>query len=90
MIGLGFTAINVEWEESSPDDSSLGTPLPGGGSKQSEDATVAGSVFNLGFGIAFEGGLDIRFEAPIIFIFDVPGNTSSVVPTFMATISYHF
>lgn len=52
IIGLGFAAISVEWEESSPNDISLGTPLPGGGSKQSVDATGAGSVFNLGFGMA--------------------------------------
>jgi len=90
LIGLGFSAISVEWEESSPDDVSLGTPLLGGGSKQSEDATAAGSVFNVGFGIAFDGGFDIRAEAPIIFIFDAPGDASSVVPTFLATLGYHF
>jgi hypothetical protein len=90
VVGFGFSAISVEWEESSPDDESLGTPLPGGGSKQSEDATAAGSILNLGFGIAFDGGFDIRVEAPIIFIFDAPGNASSIVPTFMATLGYHF
>ena len=73
VIGLGVAAISVEWEESSPNDGSLGTPLPGGGSKQSEDATGAGSVFNLGFGMAFKGGFDLRAEAPIIFIFGAPG-----------------
>ena len=78
LVGFGFSAISVEWEESSPDDESLGTPLPGGGSKQSEDATAAGSVFNLGFGIGFDGGFDIRAEAPIIFIFDAPGDASSI------------
>jgi hypothetical protein len=34
LVGLGFAGISVEWEESSPDDESLGTPLAGGGSKQ--------------------------------------------------------
>jgi len=90
LVGFGFSAISVEWEESSPDDESLGTPLPGGGSKQSEDATAAGSILNLGFGVAFDGGFDIRVEAPIIFIFDAPGDASSIVPTFMATLGYHF
>ncbi len=90
VIGLGFAAISVEWEESSPNDISLGTPLPGGGSKQSSDGTGAGSVFNLGFGMAFNGGLDIRVEAPVIFIFGPPGGASSIIPTFMATIGYHF
>lgn len=90
LIGLGFCAISVEWEESSPDDISLGTPLPGGGSKQSADATAAGSVFDIGFGMAFSGGFDIRAEAPIIFIFGAPGDASSIVPTFLATLGYHF
>jgi hypothetical protein len=90
VIGLGFAAISVDWEESSPNDISLGTPLPGGGSKQSSDGTGAGSVFNLGFGMAFNGGLDIRVEAPIIFIFGPPGDASAIIPTFMATIGYHF
>lgn len=90
VIGLGFAAISVEWEESSPNDISLGTPLPGGGSKQSSDGIGAGSVFNLGFGMAFNGGFDIRAEAPVIFIFGPPGGASSIIPTFMATIGYHF
>ena len=90
VIGLGFAAISVEWEESSPNDISLGTPLPGGGSKQSSDGTGAGSVFNLGFGMAFDGGFDIRAEAPVIFIFEPPGGASAIIPTFMATIGYHF
>ncbi len=90
IIGLGFAAISVEWEESSPDDISLGTPLPGGGSKQSVDASGAGSVFNLGFGISFKGGFDARVEVPVIFIFDAPGDAAAIVPTFMLTAGYHF
>jgi len=90
VIGLGFAAISVEWEESSPNDVSLGTPLPGGGSKQSADATAAGFVINLGFGMAFKGGFDLRAEAPVIFIFDAPGQSSSIIPTFMITAGYRF
>lgn len=90
VLGLGFAAISAEWEESSPDDGSLGTPLPGGGSKQSVDATGAGSVINLGFGISFSGGLDLRIEAPLIFLFGPPGDASSFIPTLMATVGYHF
>lgn len=90
MIGLGFSGISVQWEESSPNDQTLGTPLPGGGSKQSEDATAAGSVLNLGFGIVFGGGVDIRAEAPVIFIFGAPGDAASVIPAFLVTLGYRF
>ena len=90
VIGLGFAAISVDWEESSPDDVSLGTPLPGGGSKQSENATAGGSVINLGFGMSFNGGLDLRAEAPTIFIFGAPGDAAAIVPTFLITVGYRF
>lgn len=90
VVGLGFAAISVEWEESSPNDVSLGTPLPGGGSKQSEDATAAGSVINLGFGMAFNGGFDLRAEVPVIFIFGAPGEAAAIIPTFLITAGYRF
>lgn len=90
LVGLGFAGISVEWEESSPTDESLGTPLPGGGSKQSEEGTAGGSVFNVGAGYKFSGNVDIRAELPIILIFDAPGNASSVVPTLTATIGIRF
>ena len=89
IVGFGFSAISVDWEESSPTDVSLGTPLPGGGSKQSESGSVAGSVVNAGFGYSF-GALDIRAEFPIIFTFSPPGGASGVVPTFIAMLGYNF
>ena len=36
VAGIGLGSINVEWEERSPTDESLGALLPGGGSIQSE------------------------------------------------------
>jgi len=90
LVGLGFAGISVEWEESSPDDESLGTPLPGGGSKQSEDGTAGGSVLNIGAGYKFAGNVDIRAELPIILIFGAPGEASSVAPTLTATIGIRF
>ncbi|NOQ96958.1 MAG: outer membrane beta-barrel protein [Calditrichae bacterium] len=90
LVGLGLAGVSVEWEESSPDDESLGTPLPGGGSKQSEDGTAGGSVLNIGAGYKFSGNVDIRAELPIILIFGAPGNASSVVPTLTATVGIRF
>lgn len=45
LAGIGVGSISVEWEERSDTDSSLGTPLPGGGSVQSEEGTTAGLNF---------------------------------------------
>jgi len=90
LAGFGFAAVSVEWEEKSDTDISLGTPLPGGGSKQSEDGTAGGSVFNVGAGYKFQGKVDIRAELPVIFIFGAPGETSSVAPTFTVTLGIRF
>ncbi|MEJ2104235.1 MAG: hypothetical protein P8X47_06615 [Ignavibacteriaceae bacterium] len=89
VVGIGFAAISVDWEESSPTDESLGTPLPGGGSKQSESGTGGGSVINAGFGYSF-GNLSLRAEFPVIFAFSPPGGATGVAPTFIAMLSYTF
>ena len=49
-----------------------------------------GTDINLGFGMAFNGGFDVRAETPVIFILGPPGGASSIIPTFIATIGYHF
>lgn len=85
VAGAGLAAINVSWTEESETDSSLGTLLPGGGSKQSIEETVAGSILNVGIGTNFENGLDVRFEVPTILLFGAPGNAATVVPTFTLT-----
>ncbi|OGU56048.1 MAG: hypothetical protein A2V66_14910 [Ignavibacteria bacterium RBG_13_36_8] len=90
VTGLGLASINVEWEEKSTTDMSLGTPLPGGGTMQSDDGTAGGMVFNLGIGGSFSSGLDIRVELPVIVTFAPPGGASSVVPTLIATLGYRF
>jgi len=90
VTGIGLASVNVEWEERSTTDVSLGTPLPGGGSMQSEDGTAGGTIFNLGIGRSFSGGLDIRAELPIIVLFSPPGEASSVLPTLIATLGYRF
>lgn len=90
VTGIGLASINVEWEERSPTDGSLGTPLPGGGSMQSEDGTAGGTVLNLGIGTNLSGRVDLRVELPVIVTFAPPGGASSVVPTLIATLGYRF
>ena len=84
-MGAGLGLINLTWKETSPTDTSLGTPLPGGGSEQSTDALVAGSVLNVGVGYLFGDNFDLRFEAPMIVVFSAPGNAAAFVPTFTIT-----
>ena len=83
--GLGF--ISYDWEERSDTDSSLGTPLPGGGSMQSESGNTGGLLLGLGFGMTFAGPFDLRFDVPILLTFS---ETVGVVPLFMFTAGYRF
>ncbi|UCC43344.1 MAG: outer membrane beta-barrel protein [Candidatus Zixiibacteriota bacterium] len=90
IAGIGLASINVEWEERSSTDESLGPLLPGGGSMQSEEGSAAGTVFNLGVGQSFTGGLDIRLEIPVILAFSAPGEANAVIPTVIATAGFRF
>lgn len=90
VVGVGAGAISVEWEERSPDDTSLGPPLPGGGSMQSEDGTSAGAIVNFGIGQRFSERLDIRAQVPTFFVSSAPGDATAVVPTFTITLGYRF
>jgi len=90
LAGFGLGMMNVEWEEWSPDDESLGEYLPDGGSRQDASGTGAGSVFNLGGGMAFSNGADVRFEIPVILVFGEYGEASTVIPTFTITAGMRF
>ena len=90
VVGIGLAAVDIEWEESSATDISLGTLLPDGGSMQTADGSVGGSVFNLGVGQTFAGGLDIRVELPVIVSFSAPGDASAVIPLFTVTAGMRF
>ena len=73
-LRFGFSAptqvsIMRSAEERSPNDISLGTPLPGGGSKQGADGADGGIIANAGFGFTLGNGFDLRLELPIIFFF---------------------
>jgi len=90
VAGTGLAAINVEWEETSDTDESLGPPLPGGGSMQSEEGSGGGLIFNLGVGGSFSNGLDIRAELPVLLTFAPPGGSSTVIPLLTVTLGYRF
>lgn len=89
IVGLGFFSVNVSWEESSPTDTSLGTPL-GSGSSQSADGSGFGTIVNFGIGHLFKSGLDIRLELPILVISNPAGNASAIAPaiTIMAGLRF--
>lgn len=90
VAGFGLASVGIEWEESSATDVSLGTPLPGGGSMQADDGSGGGTIFNLGVGRTFSGGLDLRVELPVIVSFAAPGEASSVIPTLTVTAGMRF
>lgn len=88
IAGTGLAFISYEWEERSATDTSLGTPLPGGGSMQSEEGGTGGVIFNVGAGMTFASPFDLRFEVPIMVPFGI--ENVSVVPLFMITAGYRF
>lgn len=90
IMGVGIASVNMKWEEQSTTDGSLGTPLSGGGSMQSEDASAGGTLLNLGFGLTFSGGFDVRVELPVIVSFSAPSQASSVIPTLILTAGLRF
>ncbi|GMT49857.1 MAG: hypothetical protein IEMM0008_1396 [bacterium] len=90
LAGIGLAIIKVKWVESSPTDTSLGTPLAGGGSQQSAEGTTAGVLTNIGIGLTLSKGFDIRAEVPIIIIPGPAGGANAVIPTFMLTAGYSF
>ena len=90
VTGVGLAVVNINWEESSATDITLGERLPGGGSKQSISGSAGGTVLNLGIGGSFRGGFDIRVEIPVIVTFSPPGGASSVIPALIATVGYRF
>jgi len=88
--GVGVGAVSVEWEERSDTDTSLGTPLPGGGSMQSEEGTTAGVILNLGIGHRFNEQFDLRAQVPTFFISGGENRDGKVVPTITLTAGYTF
>lgn len=90
VTGIGFGAVSVEWEETSPTDTSLGPPLPGGGSSQSEEGTVGGLILNFGIGHRFNEMFDLRAMVPVLFVSGGDEREGSVVPMIAATAGLTF
>lgn len=88
VAGVGLAYLGINWEESSPTDTSLGTLLPGGGSKQTFDGSVGGTILTLGAGYAIGGGLDVRLEVPLVISFSQAGGASTLIPLFTLTAGY--
>ncbi len=90
LTGVGLGYLGVNWEERSDTDMTLGTLLPGGGSKQTFDGSAGGLILNLGAGYAIPGGMDVRFEVPIVIAIGDTGGASHIIPLFTLTAGYRF
>ncbi len=90
VAGAGVGAFNVSWREESPTDTSLGSPLPGGGSFQEEDGTTGGLILNFGIGHRFNEAADLRFQVPTFFLGEGEQRESAVVPTFVLSLGVSF
>lgn len=90
LAGVGFGAISVEWEERSETDSSLGTPLPGGGSMQSEEGSAGGMILNFGLGYRFTALFDLRAQVPTFFVPGGDERDGKVIPTITITAGLNF
>jgi len=90
VVGMGAGAIAVEWEERSDTDTSLGTPLPGGGSMMSEEGTTGGLIINFGIGHRFSELFDLRFQIPVFFISGGEDRDGKVAPAFTLTAGLSF
>ena len=90
VAGVGVGAFSVDWREESPTDTSLGSPLTGGGSFQEEDGATAGFILNLGIGHRFTEKFDLRAQLPTFFISSGDSRESQIVPTFTVTAGITF
>ena len=47
-------------------------------------------LFNIGGGYAFDFGMDLRLEVPVMVTFGTAGGASGVLPLFTLTAGYRF
>lgn len=88
--GVGVGAVSVEWREESATDTSLGPPLPGGGSFQEEEGSTAGVILNVGIGHRINEKFDLRAQVPTFFISGGEDRDGKVIPTFTITAGVGF
>jgi hypothetical protein len=68
MVGLGLGPIDVDWRTDSPTDTSLGSPLAGGGSFRSEGRILVGSMGNAGIGMRVHRYVDVRAQGLLLIV----------------------
>ena len=90
ILGTGAAGVYVDWEERSPTDTSLGTPLDNGGSKHQADGADGAVIANAGIGYTFGGGLDARLELPILIFARGVGEAAGIAPTVTASAGFRF
>ena len=90
VLGTGLAFVDVMWEKSSDTDTSLGKPLPDGGSTQSDEGGSFGILFQFGLGYKFSNSVNMRFEVPVFYIKDPPGEASSLATTFVLSLGVRF
>ena len=89
VAGAGVGAISVDWEEFSPNDSSIGPPVSGG-FLDSDDGTAGGLILNFGIGHRFSPQFDLRAQVPTFFILGAPGDATTVAPAVTVTAGLRF
>jgi hypothetical protein len=77
LWGAGVAGVSMQWVETSPTDTSLGTAY-GSGSKQDSSGTVGMAIFNVGMGVTFGNGFDLRMELPMMYL---GGDVPMFIPT---------
>jgi hypothetical protein len=90
VVGGGVGGFSVSWREESPTDTSLGSPLSGGGSFQEEDGTAGGAILNFGIGQRFNERVDGRIQVPTFFISGGEERSEQIVPTLTVTLGIGF
>ena len=88
IYGAGAAAINVNWNEKSATDTSLGTPCCGGGSMQSEEGTAFTGIINVGVGKS-SNGMDLRLEFPMLIFFSPVGGAAAIAPTMTVSAGFN-
>jgi hypothetical protein len=90
LAGAGIVLANISWEEKI----TYSYPYAPSTEHWSNDAFSVGNVLNLGVGMTFGGGLEARFETPLLIFYSTPGyanrSAGSIAPTFTLSLLYRF